>query len=73
MSLTDPIANYLTCLRNALQAKRQKVDIPSSNLLVESDQALERGRVSSTTTKLLKRAARRSARLLEVREQGRAQ
>ena len=33
MSLTDPIANYLTLIRNALQAKHQKVDIPSSSLL----------------------------------------
>ena len=41
MSLTDPIANYLTCLRNALQAKRQKVDIPSSNLLVEMTKLLK--------------------------------
>ena len=41
MSLTDPIANYLTCLRNALQAKRQKVDIPSSNLLVEVTKLLK--------------------------------
>ena len=41
MSLTDPIANYLTCLRNALQAKRQKVDIPSSNLLVEITKLLK--------------------------------
>ena len=41
MSLTDPIANYLTLLRNALQAKRQKVDIPSSNLLVEISKLLK--------------------------------
>jgi small subunit ribosomal protein S8 len=41
MSLTDPIANYLTLLRNAIQAKRQKVDIPSSNLLVEITKLLK--------------------------------
>jgi small subunit ribosomal protein S8 len=41
MSLTDPIANYLTLLRNALQAKHQKVDIPSSNLLVEITKLLK--------------------------------
>ena len=41
MSLTDPIANYLTLLRNALQARRQKVDIPSSNLLVEMTKLLK--------------------------------
>jgi small subunit ribosomal protein S8 len=41
MSLTDPIANYLTLIRNALQAKHQKVDIPSSRLLVEMTQILK--------------------------------
>jgi small subunit ribosomal protein S8 len=41
MSLTDPIANYLTLLRNALRAKHQKVDIPSSNLLVEITKLLK--------------------------------
>lgn len=32
MSMTDPIADYLTRIRNALIAKHHKVDIPSSNL-----------------------------------------
>ncbi len=41
MSLTDPIANYLTLIRNALQAKHQKVDIPSSRLLSEMTQILK--------------------------------
>ena len=41
MSLTDPIANYLTLIRNALQAKHQKVDIPSSKLLVEITKILK--------------------------------
>ncbi len=39
--MTDPIANYLTLLRNALQAKQQKVDIPSSKLLVEISKLLK--------------------------------
>jgi len=30
--MTDPIADYLTRLRNAIQAKRKRVDIPASNL-----------------------------------------
>lgn len=34
MSMTDPIADMLTRLRNANMAKLQKVDIPSSNLKV---------------------------------------
>jgi small subunit ribosomal protein S8 len=34
MSMTDPIADLLTRIRNANMAKHQKVDIPSSNLKV---------------------------------------
>ncbi len=32
MSMTDPIADYLTRIRNALHARYKYVDIPSSNL-----------------------------------------
>jgi len=32
MSKTDPIADYLTRIRNAAKAKHRRVDIPSSNL-----------------------------------------
>ncbi len=39
--MTDPIANYLTLIRNGLQAKHQKVDIPSSKLLVEITKLLK--------------------------------
>lgn len=39
--MTDPIANYLTLIRNSLQAKHQKVDIPSSKLLVEITKLLK--------------------------------
>lgn len=31
MSVSDPIADFLTCVRNALHAKKRSVDIPSSN------------------------------------------
>ncbi|NMC61684.1 MAG: 30S ribosomal protein S8 [SAR324 cluster bacterium] len=34
MSMTDPIADMLTRIRNASIAKIQKIDIPSSNLKV---------------------------------------
>jgi small subunit ribosomal protein S8 len=30
--MTDPVADYLTRLRNAIQAKHKRVDIPTSNL-----------------------------------------
>lgn len=32
MSMTDPIADYLTRLRNAAKARHRRVDIPASNL-----------------------------------------
>src|SRR5919205_491150 len=32
MSMTDPIADFLTRIRNAIQAAHETVDIPSSNL-----------------------------------------
>lgn len=32
MSMTDPIADLLTRIRNAAQAKKKTVDIPASNL-----------------------------------------
>jgi small subunit ribosomal protein S8 len=34
MSMTDPIADMLTRIRNGIMAKMQKVDIPSSNMKV---------------------------------------
>ena len=30
--MTDPIADYLTRLRNAIQAKHRVVEVPASNL-----------------------------------------
>jgi len=35
MSLTDPIADMLTRMRNAIRAKKKEVNIPSSRLKVE--------------------------------------
>jgi small subunit ribosomal protein S8 len=35
MSMTDPIADYLTRIRNAIKAKHTKVDIPFSRLKEE--------------------------------------
>lgn len=34
MSMTDPIADLLTRIRNAAMAKLQKIDVPSSNMKV---------------------------------------
>ena len=35
MSLTDPIADFLTRIRNAVRARKKFVDIPSSNMKVK--------------------------------------
>jgi small subunit ribosomal protein S8 len=32
MGVTDPIADYLTRIRNAMQARHKKVDVPASRL-----------------------------------------
>ena len=40
MSMTDPIADMLTRIRNANMVKLQKVDIPSSNVKVNIAQVL---------------------------------
>ena len=32
MTTTDPVADYLTRLRNAIRAKHKRVDVPASNL-----------------------------------------
>jgi small subunit ribosomal protein S8 len=35
MSVSDPVADFLTGIRNALRAKLRKVDVPASRLKVE--------------------------------------
>ena len=35
MSLTDPVSDFLTRVRNAINARQQKVDVPHSKLKVE--------------------------------------
>ncbi len=40
MSMTDPIADYLTRIRNAIKAEHKKVDIPASNLKREMTRIL---------------------------------
>ena len=39
--VTDPIADYLTRVRNAIQAKHRVVDIPASNLKKEMTKILK--------------------------------
>ena len=41
MTSTDPIADYLTRVRNAIQARHKKVDVPASNLKRELTNILQ--------------------------------
>ena len=47
MSVTDPIADFLTCVRNATRAGHRTVNVPSSRLKVEIARALLRERFIS--------------------------
>ena len=42
MSVTDPIADLLTCIRNACKAKHKKVDVPASRMKAEIARVLLR-------------------------------
>jgi small subunit ribosomal protein S8 len=35
MSVSDPVANFLTSVRNAIRAKQRKVDVPASRFKAE--------------------------------------
>jgi small subunit ribosomal protein S8 len=41
MSLTDPVSDFLTRVRNAIKARHQKVDVPYSKLKVEMARILK--------------------------------
>lgn len=41
MSVTDPIGDYLTRVRNAIMSKHEKVDIPASRLKLEITKILK--------------------------------
>lgn len=48
MRLTDPVADMLTRIRNAISARHQKVDIPASKLKIEIARILkEEGYISN--------------------------
>src|SRR6266568_966209 len=48
MKLTDPVADMLTRIRNAIRARHQKVDVPASNLKTEIARILkEEGYISN--------------------------
>jgi len=47
MSMTDPIADMLTRIRNACQANHRKVDVPASNLKREIARILKEQHIFS--------------------------
>ena len=44
MSLTDPIGDALTCIRNASRARKERVDLKASNLVEQILKILKRER-----------------------------
>jgi len=44
MSVTDPVADFLTIIRNGVRAKHRRVDVPSSKLKTEIAKVLLRER-----------------------------
>jgi small subunit ribosomal protein S8 len=44
MSVSDPVADFLTCVRNAIVAKHRKVDVPASSMKTELTKVLLRER-----------------------------
>ena len=52
MTMTDPVADYLTRLRNAIQAKHKRVDVPASNLKREITKLLLANKLIASYTEL---------------------
>ena len=51
MSLTDPVADFLTRIRNSIRARHQKLDVPASKLKAEIARILkEEGYISNFKT-----------------------
>ena len=51
MSLTDPVADFLTRIRNSIRAHHQKLDVPASKLKAEIARILkEEGYISNFKT-----------------------
>jgi len=44
MSVSDPVSDFLTCVRNAIRAKHRKLDVPASKMKTELARVLLRER-----------------------------
>jgi small subunit ribosomal protein S8 len=66
MAMTDPIADFLTRIRNAIRAAHETVDIPASNLKGELARILaEQGYIESFT--VVPAGEGRAGALLQIR------
>lgn len=45
MSVSDPVADFLTCLRNAIGARHRKVDVPATRMKTQIASVLLRERL----------------------------
>jgi small subunit ribosomal protein S8 len=52
MAVTDPIADFLTAIRNAVRARHRKVDVPASRMKSELAQVLLRERYVSNVKRI---------------------
>ena len=50
MSVSDPIADFLTAIRNAIRAKHRKVDAPATRIKTEIE-TIEKGDIPETEFK----------------------
>ena len=66
MSLTDPVSDFLTRVRNAIKARQQKVDVPHSKLKVEIARILKEEGYIANYKADRRRGTQGPARVLEV-------
>jgi small subunit ribosomal protein S8 len=62
MAVSDPVADFLTCVRNGIRAKHRKVDVPVSTLKTEIARVLMKERYISNY-KLVEGATRATLRV----------
>ncbi len=66
MSMTDPIADFLTRVRNAIRAAHETVDVPASKLKAELARILaEQGYIESWT--LVPAAEGRAGQMIQIK------
>ena len=56
MNLTDPVADFLTRIRNAMRSRHQKLDVPASKLKSEIARILKKKATSQTSSRPKKMA-----------------